>query len=54
MAPKPERKPDNPAQYQRFLEAAHKAGAEESEEAADKAFKKITSTPKQKQSKQRG
>ena len=45
MARKPQPKPDDPAQYKRFLEAARKAKAEETEEAADKAFKKIA-TPK--------
>jgi hypothetical protein len=35
------RKPDDPAQYKRFLEAARKAEADETEEGADKAFKKV-------------
>jgi hypothetical protein len=43
MTKKPERKPDNPAQYKRFLEAARKAEADETEKGADKAFKKVTS-----------
>jgi hypothetical protein len=38
-------KPDDPAQYKRFVEAAHKAGADETEEGADRAFKKVTSKP---------
>jgi hypothetical protein len=41
--PKTERKPDDPAQYKRFVEAARKAGADESKEGADKAFKKVIS-----------
>jgi hypothetical protein len=41
MADKSKRKPDDPEQYKRFLEAAKKAGADESEEGADRAFKKI-------------
>ncbi len=43
MEQKPKPKPDDPAQYKRFLEAAQEAEADETEEAADKAFKKITS-----------
>jgi hypothetical protein len=39
--PKSTRKHDDPAQSRRFIEAAHEAGAEESEKAADQAFKKI-------------
>jgi hypothetical protein len=37
------RKPDDPAQYKRFLEAARKAEADETEKGADRAFKKIVS-----------
>jgi hypothetical protein len=43
-------KPDDPTQYERFLEAAREAQADETEKGADKAFKKVTSKP----SKQRG
>ena len=39
--PMPKQKPDDPEQYKRFLEAARKAEAADSEEAADKAFKKV-------------
>jgi hypothetical protein len=39
LARKPARKPDDPAQYKRFLEAAREAEADEREEAADLAFK---------------
>jgi hypothetical protein len=43
MSKKPERKPDDPAQYQRFLEVAKKAEADETKEGADRAFKKVAS-----------
>jgi len=51
MTKKPERKADDPAQYKRFVEAAHKAEADETEEGADRAFKKVTSASKAKPSK---
>ena len=37
------RKPDDPAQYKRFLDAAREAKADETEEGADRAFKKVVS-----------
>ncbi len=40
-------KPDDPAQHKRFLEAAREAQADDTEEGADRAFKKVVS-PKQK------
>jgi hypothetical protein len=41
MKPKTEQTPrDNPEQSKRFIEAARKAEADESEEGADRAFKK--------------
>jgi hypothetical protein len=43
MERKPKPKPDDPAQYKRFLEAAREAKADETEEGADCAFKKVTS-----------
>jgi hypothetical protein len=43
MPSKPTPKPDDSAQYKRFLEAARKAEADETEKGADKAFKKVTS-----------
>jgi hypothetical protein len=46
MADKPKPKPDDPAQYKRFLEAAREAEADETEKGADKAFKKIASPKK--------
>jgi hypothetical protein len=44
MARKPKLKPksDNPEQSKRFKEAAREAEADESEEGADRAFKKAT------------
>jgi hypothetical protein len=41
VAKKPDQKPDDPAQYKRFLEAAKRAEADETEEKADSAFKKV-------------
>ncbi len=35
-------KPDDPKQSERFIDAARKAEADESEEGAEKAFKKVT------------
>jgi hypothetical protein len=46
MSRKSELKPDDPAQYKRFLDAAREAEADESNEAADKAFKRVSSTKK--------
>jgi len=40
---KPKATPDDPAQYKRFLEAARKAEADETEEGADRAFKTVAS-----------
>lgn len=34
-------KPDDPAQYERFVEAAHQAEADKTEEGADRAFKRV-------------
>lgn len=39
-------KPDNPAQYKRFLEAAREAKAEETKEGADWAFNKVVRSKK--------
>lgn len=41
MTRKPERKPDDPAQSKRFIDAARKAEADETREGADRAFKKV-------------
>jgi len=41
--PKPEPKPDDPAQSKRFIEAARDVGADETEEGALRAFKKVVS-----------
>lgn len=35
-------KPDDPEQSKRFIDAAKQSEADETEEGADKAFKKIT------------
>ena len=40
MARKPERKPDDPEQSRRFIEAAKEAQADETEKGADVAFRK--------------
>jgi hypothetical protein len=39
-------KPDDPEQSKRFLEAAREAEAEDSEEAAERAFKKVALSTK--------
>jgi hypothetical protein len=39
-------KPDDPEQSKRFIEAARKAEANETEAGADRAFKKIASSKK--------
>lgn len=54
MPNKPERKPDDPAQYKRFLEAAEKAGADKTKEGADRAFRKAISKASPSQKKDRG
>jgi hypothetical protein len=41
MPKNPERKPDDPEQSKRFLEAAREAKADETEAGADRAFKKV-------------
>jgi hypothetical protein len=46
MSKKSERKPDNPAQSKRFIDAAREAEADETEADADRAFKKVISAPK--------
>lgn len=51
MDSKEDRKPDDPAQYKRFLEAAREAQADETEKGADRAFKKVIASPKPKPSK---
>jgi hypothetical protein len=37
----PSRKPDDPGQFKRFVEAARKAGVDETGEAFERAFDKI-------------
>jgi hypothetical protein len=41
MPRKPKRKPNDPAQSKRFIEAAREAEADETRESADRAFTKI-------------
>jgi hypothetical protein len=43
MQKNPQRTSDNPAQSKRFIEAARKAEADETEEGAKRAFKKVMS-----------
>ena len=40
---KPVAKPNDPKQSKRFLEAAREVGADETEEGAERAFKKVIS-----------
>jgi hypothetical protein len=46
MTRKQAHKPDDPAQYKRFLEAAREAEADETEKGANKAFQKVVKPPK--------
>jgi hypothetical protein len=43
---KEQRKPDDPAQSKRFIEAAKKAAADETKEGADRAFKNVAASKK--------
>jgi hypothetical protein len=43
---KPKPPPDDPEQSKRFIEAARKAEADESEEGAEKAFDKVVRSRK--------
>jgi len=49
MPNKPKPKPDNPEQSKRFIDTAREREADETEEGADKAFKKVV-TPQPKKS----
>jgi hypothetical protein len=51
MPKKPERKPDDPEQSKRFIDAARKAEADETEAGADRAFKKVSSSTKRREPK---
>ncbi|HEV8015842.1 MAG TPA: hypothetical protein VGP48_09930 [Stellaceae bacterium] len=42
MSHKPKPKPDDPAQSKRFIETAKAIGVDESPEAFERAFKKVT------------
>jgi hypothetical protein len=41
MPQKPDQKPDDPEQSKRFIDAAREAEADETEEGAIRAFKKV-------------
>jgi hypothetical protein len=41
MPKNPTPKPDDPAEYQRFIETARKLGADETPGALDRAFRKV-------------
>ena len=41
MPDKPDPKPDDPEQSKRFIDAAREAEADETEEGADRAFKRV-------------
>jgi hypothetical protein len=45
------RKPDDPEQSKRFIDAAREASADETEKGADRAFNKIAGKPTAKSSK---
>ena len=40
-----DRKPDDPAQSKRFIDAAREAEADETQEGAERAFSKVVSRP---------
>jgi hypothetical protein len=44
-------KPDDPAQYKRFAEAARKAEADETEKGADEAFRRVIADQSKKSAK---
>jgi hypothetical protein len=46
-------KPDDPAQYKRFLEAAREAQADETKEGADRAFNKVAKSRPHQEGKKR-
>jgi hypothetical protein len=51
----PDVTPDDPAEYQRFLDIAHEVGADEDPEALDRAFEKVISrTPNSPTSRRKG
>lgn len=45
MTIEPKRKPDDPAQSKRFIDAAREHEADETKEGADRAFKRVTTRP---------
>jgi hypothetical protein len=46
MTRKPKPKPDNPDQFKRFIDMAREVEVDESPEALDKAFEKVTGRPR--------
>lgn len=46
MTPKPDPKPDDEKQSERFIKAAKEAGADETEKGADRAFTKVVKPKK--------
>jgi hypothetical protein len=46
MTRKPQPKPDNPDQFKRFIDMACEVEVDESPEALDKAFEKVTGRPR--------
>ena len=50
MTRKPVPKPDDPEQSKRFIETARKVEADETEEGAERAFKKVTQSKRKSQS----
>jgi hypothetical protein len=53
MPRKPKPPPDDPEQSKRFIEAAREAGTDESPEAFERVFKKVTSTKREKPRRQK-
>lgn len=45
MSQKPKPKPDDPAEYARFLETAKQVEAEEDQEALDRAVRQVAGRP---------
>lgn len=48
MGRKPNPKSDDPEQSKRFIDAAREAGADESEDGAERAFRKVAKRPEKK------
>ena len=54
MGRKPQPRPDDPAQSKRFIDTAREIEADESEEGAERAFKKVTHPKSKNQSPNKG